>query len=81
MNIPLKIALMRAGMRQIDVARRTGLGESTISRIINDYREPTAEERGRRLTPGVTSDRGAELSTGRGFERSRHYFGLWISMI
>ena len=35
MNLPLKIALLRAGMRQIDLARKTGLGESRVSRIVN----------------------------------------------
>jgi transcriptional regulator with XRE-family HTH domain len=41
MNRALKIALVQAGIRQIDLARRTGLGESSISRIIHGYREPT----------------------------------------
>jgi transcriptional regulator with XRE-family HTH domain len=41
----LKMAPLRVGKRQIDLARETGLGESTISRIVNAYREPTAEEK------------------------------------
>jgi lambda repressor-like predicted transcriptional regulator len=45
MNLPLKIALLRAGMRQIDLARRTGLGESRVSRIVNAYYMPTPEEK------------------------------------
>jgi transcriptional regulator with XRE-family HTH domain len=47
MNLPLKIALIRAGKRQIDLARQTGLGESTISRIVNAYRVPTDSEKER----------------------------------
>jgi transcriptional regulator with XRE-family HTH domain len=45
MNLSLKVALIQAGKRQIDLARQTGLGESTISRIINSYRTPTDAEK------------------------------------
>jgi transcriptional regulator with XRE-family HTH domain len=45
MNLPLKSALLQADMRQIDLARKTGLGESRVSRIVNAYRMPTPEEK------------------------------------
>ena len=45
MNLELKIALIRAGKSQIDLARQTGLSESTVSRILTAYREPTANEK------------------------------------
>jgi transcriptional regulator with XRE-family HTH domain len=45
MNLPLKIALLRGGMRQIDLARKTGLAESRVSRIVNAYHMPTPEEK------------------------------------
>ena len=44
MNVKLKTALLEAKKRQIDLARQTGLGESTISRIVNEYRPPRGEE-------------------------------------
>ena len=44
MNIPLKVAIVRTGKRQVDLARQTGLGESTLSRIVNEYRLPSVEE-------------------------------------
>jgi transcriptional regulator with XRE-family HTH domain len=45
MNLPLKIALIQAGKRQFELALQTGIGESTVSRIVNSYRIPTAEEK------------------------------------
>jgi transcriptional regulator with XRE-family HTH domain len=45
MNLRLKIALLQAGMRQIDLARKAGLGESRVSRIVNAYHIPTPEEK------------------------------------
>jgi transcriptional regulator with XRE-family HTH domain len=44
MNVRLKMALLRARKRQIDLARHIGLGESTLSRIVNEYRSPRGEE-------------------------------------
>jgi hypothetical protein len=45
MNLPLKSALLQADMRQIDLARKTGLGESRVSRIVNAYHMLTPEEK------------------------------------
>jgi transcriptional regulator with XRE-family HTH domain len=44
MDLRLKMAMLHAGKRQIDLARHTGLGESTLSRIVNEYRPPRGEE-------------------------------------
>ena len=44
-EIRLRVALLEAGLRQIDLARQTGLAESTVSRILNAYRAPTTAEK------------------------------------
>jgi DNA-binding Xre family transcriptional regulator len=44
MNVRLKVAMLQAQKRQIDLAHQTGLGESTLSRIVNEYRQPRGEE-------------------------------------
>jgi transcriptional regulator with XRE-family HTH domain len=44
MNVLLKMALVRSGKRQVDLARHTGIGRSTLSRIVNEYRLPSLQE-------------------------------------
>lgn len=44
-EIRLRVALLEAGLQQIDLARQTGLAESTVSRILNAYRAPTTAEK------------------------------------
>lgn len=43
----LKLELWRSGIRQNSLARMLGVDESTLSRIVNGYREPNAELRAR----------------------------------
>lgn len=42
-NFSLKIALLRKGVSQRDLAFETGIDESRISRIIRGYEVPTEE--------------------------------------
>lgn len=44
-NINLRIALIELGVRQMDLARRVGTSEFTISRIVNGLQTPTPELR------------------------------------
>jgi len=46
-NYELKTALLRAGVPQYEIARRAGLDETALSRIVRGRRVPSADERGR----------------------------------
>jgi transcriptional regulator with XRE-family HTH domain len=45
LNIALKLAILSSGQTQTDIARKTGLTESRLSRIIRGHGDPTNEER------------------------------------
>jgi transcriptional regulator with XRE-family HTH domain len=45
MYINLKLALWRLGIHQNRMAQDVQIDEAILSRIINGYREPTAEQR------------------------------------
>ena len=47
MNWRLKMALEKARLTQIELARLTGLSEATISRIVCGYRNPDDDEKKR----------------------------------
>jgi hypothetical protein len=44
-NIPLKVAIVRSGMKQRKVAWDAGLSDSRLSDIINEWTAPRAWER------------------------------------
>jgi transcriptional regulator with XRE-family HTH domain len=43
----LKLLLWRSGVHQNRIAQATQMDEAVLSRIINGYREPTADQRNR----------------------------------
>ena len=43
--VALRIALIEARIHQYELARRSGISETNLSRILCGRREPTAEER------------------------------------
>ena len=43
--VALRIALIEARIHQYELARRSGISETKLSRILCGRREPTAEER------------------------------------
>ncbi len=45
MNTQLKIALLGRALRQFEVARRTGMSETRLSRIVQGRAEPTEAEK------------------------------------
>lgn len=45
MNVPLKMAIMARGTTQIAVAKKAGLSEARLSRIIHGHDEPTENEK------------------------------------
>ena len=44
MKIPLTVAIVRTGKRQVDLARHIGLRESTLIRMVHGYRLPRGKE-------------------------------------
>jgi transcriptional regulator with XRE-family HTH domain len=50
MYFNLKIQLLKTGMRQNRLARSLGIDDTVLSKIINGYREPSAEMRARIAT-------------------------------
>lgn len=45
MNLPLKIALIEAGIRQIELSRAINVDPSKLSKIVNGWLEATPGER------------------------------------
>jgi transcriptional regulator with XRE-family HTH domain len=45
MLFPLKVAILERGRTQIEVAHRTGIAESRLSKIVRGHVEPTKAER------------------------------------
>ena len=41
----VKYQIFRLGLRQNSLAKALGMGDASLSKIINGYREPNAEER------------------------------------
>ena len=44
MNKKLKVALLESGMHQYEVAKRAGLSETDLSRLVTGRRPPTRDE-------------------------------------
>jgi len=51
----LKLQLWRTGMRQNRLARVLGIDEALLSKIVNGFRNPTAEVRGK-IAAALKSD-------------------------
>ena len=47
MNYVLKLAILKNGQNQVDIAREAKIFESRLSKIVNGYIEPSMEERQR----------------------------------
>ena len=47
MYLNLKVSIWQSGMRQNRLAQTLNMDEALLSRIINGFREPTAEQRSR----------------------------------
>ena len=47
MYLNLKVAIWQTGLRQNRLAQTLNMDEALLSRIINGFREPTAEQRAR----------------------------------
>jgi transcriptional regulator with XRE-family HTH domain len=47
MYLNLKVAIWQTGLRQNRLAQTLNMDEALLSRIINGFREPTAEQRSR----------------------------------
>ncbi len=47
MNAKLKLEIAQSGKRQYEIARKAGLNETELSRIVRGRRLPTADERQR----------------------------------
>lgn len=45
MRRALKLAIVNSGFSQFQIARFTGLADSRLSKIVNGWAEPSAEER------------------------------------
>lgn len=45
MNLALKMAIVASGTPQHAIARKTGISETILSRIVQGRREPTQEQR------------------------------------
>ncbi len=43
MNFQLKIAMLQSGLKQIELARKLGIGEALCSKIINGWVNPKDE--------------------------------------
>jgi transcriptional regulator with XRE-family HTH domain len=45
MNLSLKMLIVKRRMSQVAIARKTGISESRLSRIVHGHDEPTAAEK------------------------------------
>jgi len=41
---PLKLAIMRSGMTQLEIAGKTNLAQSVLNLIVNGHKQPTSEQ-------------------------------------
>lgn len=46
-SVELKVAIVRSGLHQYDLAARVGISETRLSRIVRGRLDPTADERQR----------------------------------
>lgn len=42
---PLKVAIFNSGQRQQDIAQRAGIDQARMSKIVNGFLKPTANQR------------------------------------
>jgi transcriptional regulator with XRE-family HTH domain len=45
MNVALKVAIVKSGLSQLEIAKAAAMHESRLSHIVNGHRDPSEAER------------------------------------